>query len=70
MANTPANIKLWDMCVARAKAKFRTYPCPAASHWVHQQYTQAGGQFVNSKKDDDEHKDGKKPAPKDDKDKK
>jgi hypothetical protein len=58
------------MVIVRARAKFRTYPSPAASHWVHQQYVQQGGQFVDSKKKDDAHKDGKKPPPKDKDDKK
>lgn len=50
MAQIPANQKLWDMLVARAKAKFRIYPSPAASHWVHSQYVHLGGQFVDSTK--------------------
>jgi hypothetical protein len=44
------------MLTLRARSKFRTYPSPAASHWVHEQYVQAGGQFSDSVKDDDEHK--------------
>jgi hypothetical protein len=41
------------MIVAQARAKFRTYPSPAAAHWVHAKYVQMGGQFVKSKKDID-----------------
>jgi hypothetical protein len=53
MAAIPANEKLWNMCIAQAKAKFRVYPSPAASHWVHAHYVQLGGRFVESKKDVD-----------------
>lgn len=47
----PANQRLWDLLVARAKHRFNTYPSPAASHWVHKEYVNAGGQFVKSRKD-------------------
>lgn len=47
----PANQRLWDLLVMRAKHRFNTYPSPAASHWVHQEYTNAGGQFVKSRKE-------------------
>ena len=47
----PANQRLWDLLVMRAKHRFNTYPSPAASHWVHQEYTNAGGQFAKSRKD-------------------
>lgn len=43
----PANPKLWNMYVAQAKAKFRTYPSPAAAHWVHSHYSMVGGKFVD-----------------------
>jgi hypothetical protein len=48
-----ANPKLWNMIVAQARAKFRTYPSPAAAHWVHAKYVQMGGAFVKSVKDID-----------------
>lgn len=44
----PANPKLWQMIIIQAKAKFATYPSPGASHWVHEQYVQHGGRFVES----------------------
>ena len=47
----PANQRLWDLLIARAKHRFNVYPSPAASHWVHQEYVNAGGQFVKSRKD-------------------
>jgi len=49
----PANPKLWNMLTAQARSKFRTYPSPAAAHWVHARYVQMGGQFVKSKKEVD-----------------
>ena len=49
----PANPKLWNMLTAQARSKFRTYPSPAAAHWVHSHYVQLGGNFVPSKKDID-----------------
>ena len=49
----PANPKLWNMLTAQARAKFRTYPSPAAAHWVHSRYVQLGGRFVSSKKEVD-----------------
>ena len=51
MAAIPANQKLWRMLSAQARAKFRVFPSPSASHWVHQQYVQHGGRFVESTKD-------------------
>lgn len=48
MAQEPKNPRMWAMYVAQAKAHFNVYPSPAASHWVHQHYTQAGGQFVET----------------------
>jgi len=47
----PSNQRLWDLLVMRAKHRFNTYPSPAASHWVHQEYVNAGGQFAKSRKD-------------------
>ena len=49
----PANPKLWNMLTTQARSKFRTYPSPAAAHWVHSRYVQLGGKFVPSKKDID-----------------
>ena len=64
MAQVPSNPKLWNMLVVQAKSKFRVYPSPAASHWVHAEYTKKGGQFVESKKDvkdrDEKSKDRKR----------
>lgn len=48
MAQKPANEKLWNMVIAQAKAKYSTYPNPAASHWVHERYVQSGGKFTDS----------------------
>ena len=48
MASKPANIKLWNVIVAQAKARFSTYPSPGASHWVHKQYVQHGGSFITT----------------------
>ena len=48
MAQEPANPKLWQMIIIQAKAKFATYPSPGASHWVHEQYVQHGGKFIES----------------------
>jgi hypothetical protein len=42
----PTNPRLWSMIVIQAKVKFRTYPSPGASHWVHDQYIKHGGQFA------------------------
>lgn len=44
----PANVKLYNMIVAQAKAKYSNYPNPGASAWVHKKYTQAGGQFIET----------------------
>ncbi|CAB4175303.1 hypothetical protein UFOVP965_142 [uncultured Caudovirales phage] len=49
----PANPKQWNMLTAQARSKFRTYPSPAAAHWVHSHYVQLGGRFVDSKKEID-----------------
>ena len=46
MDHIPANTRLWDLYVARAKARFPHYPSPGSSHWVHDQYVKAGGRFV------------------------
>lgn len=47
MAQTPANQKLYAMVVTQAKQKYRIYPSPGASHWVHKRYLELGGKFVD-----------------------
>jgi len=47
MADQPANMKLWNMLIVQAKAKFAKWPSLPASKWVHQQYVQKGGQFIS-----------------------
>ena len=49
----PKNPKLWNMLTAQARSKFRTYPSPAAAHWVHSHYVQLGGAFATSEKEID-----------------
>ena len=48
MADVPTNEKLYAMIVGQAKAKYRIYPSPGASHWVHRRYLEMGGKFVDS----------------------
>jgi hypothetical protein len=48
MADIPTNEKLYAMIVGQAKAKYRIYPSPGASHWVHRRYLEMGGKFVDS----------------------
>jgi hypothetical protein len=50
MADVPLNEKLYAMVVSQAKAKYRIYPSPGASHWVHQRYLELGGRFEASEK--------------------
>lgn len=50
MADVPLNEKLYAMVVGQAKAKYRIYPSPGASHWVHQRYLELGGRFEDSEK--------------------
>lgn len=50
MADVPMNEKLYAMVVGQAKAKYRIYPSPGASHWVHQRYLELGGKFEDSEK--------------------
>ena len=52
MASKPANIKLWNTIVAMAKAKYSNYPNPGASHWVHKNYVEKGGQFIETTEKD------------------
>ena len=48
MASTPLNQKLYAMVVTQAKAKYRIYPSPGASHWVHRRYLELGGKFEDT----------------------
>jgi hypothetical protein len=48
MADVPVNEKLYAMVVSQAKAKYRIYPSPGASHWVHRRYLELGGKFIDS----------------------
>jgi len=48
MADIPTNEKLYAMVVMQAKAKYRIYPSPGASHWVHKRYLELGGKFEAS----------------------
>ena len=50
MADVPLNEKLYAMVVSQAKARYRIYPSPGASHWVHQRYLELGGRFEDSEK--------------------
>ena len=47
MAQVPTNQKLYGMVVNQAKQKYRIYPSPGASHWVHKRYLELGGKFVD-----------------------
>jgi hypothetical protein len=44
----PVNEKLYAMVVTQAKAKYRIYPSPGASHWVHRRYLELGGKYIDS----------------------
>ena len=48
MADVPVNEKLYAMVVFQAKARYRIYPSPGASHWVHRRYLELGGKFEDS----------------------
>ena len=48
MAEVPTNEKLYAMVVNQAKARYRVYPSPGASHWVHKRYLELGGKFEDS----------------------
>ena len=48
MAQVPLNEKLYAMVVTQAKAKYRIYPSPGASHWVHRRYLELGGKFEDT----------------------
>jgi hypothetical protein len=44
----PVNERLFAMVVMQAKAKYRIYPSPGASHWVHRRYLELGGHFEDT----------------------
>jgi hypothetical protein len=48
MAETPQNQRLYAMVVMQAKAKYRVYPSPGASHWVHKRYLELGGKYIDT----------------------
>ena len=48
MAEVPTNQKLYAMVVTQAKAKYRIYPSPGASHWVRRRYLELGGKFEDT----------------------
>jgi hypothetical protein len=48
MAQVPINQKLYAMVVFQAKQKYRVYPSPGASHWVHARYLELGGKFIDT----------------------
>jgi hypothetical protein len=50
MSDVPTNQRLWNSLVVQAKAKFKTWPSLPASKWVHKEYVQRGGRFVDSKR--------------------
>lgn len=53
MAQLPVNQKLYAMVVSQAKQKYRIYPSPGASHWVHQRYLELGGKFQDPAEEND-----------------
>jgi hypothetical protein len=48
LPEVPVNEKLYAMVVTQAKAKYRIYPSPGASHWVHRRYLELGGKYIDS----------------------
>ena len=48
MAQVPSNQRLYAMVVFQAKQKYRVYPSPGASHWVHKRYLELGGKFKDT----------------------
>ena len=48
LSDVPVNEKLYAMVVTQAKARYRIYPSPGASHWVHRRYTELGGKYIDS----------------------
>jgi len=51
MSQEPVNHKLYAMVVMQAKAKYRIYPSPGASHWVHKRYLELGGKFIDTEEE-------------------
>lgn len=52
MSEVAVNQRLYAMVVMQAKAKYRIYPSPGASHWVHKRYLELGGKYVDSEVED------------------
>lgn len=50
MADIPMNQTLYALVVTQAKAKYRIYPSPGASAWVHRRYLELGGKFEDSER--------------------
>lgn len=48
MSDVAQNQRLYAMVVMQAKAKYRIYPSPGASHWVHKRYLELGGKYLDS----------------------
>ena len=48
LSDVPVNEKLYAMVVTQAKARYRIYPSPGASHWVHRRYLELGGKYIDS----------------------
>ena len=48
MSQVPNNQRLYAMVVFQAKQKYRVYPSPGASHWVHKRYLELGGKFKDT----------------------
>ena len=61
----PANLKLYAMFVAQAKAKYSKWPNPGASAWVAKKYQQAGGQYIETTEADRRRKMAQKKQQKD-----
>lgn len=51
MAEIPQNQRLYAMVVTQAKQKYRIYPSPGASHWVHKRYLELGGKFTDTEEE-------------------
>lgn len=52
MSEVAQNQRLYAMVVMQAKAKYRIYPSPGASHWVHKRYLELGGKYLDSEVED------------------
>lgn len=44
----PTNQTLFGLVVNQAKMKYRIYPSPGASAWVHRRYLELGGRFEDA----------------------